>query len=171
MIAPLSSRPAPPETPRWTLLFATAAPVLLIGGWTLAASRRSAHFDSFRDTINALAGRAADDRWIMTCALHGLGACHVLTAFGLRSAPDEGRRVLGFGGCCTSCVASLPLPASPLGSATGHLRRAPDEDGESRAIYSSRAKQYRVPPRSTGATYSSFSTTRNGTASAKPGPS
>ena len=34
---------------------ATAAPVALIGGWTLAATRQPEAYDATRDTISALA--------------------------------------------------------------------------------------------------------------------
>jgi hypothetical protein len=63
----------------WALLSSTAAPVLLIGGWTLAATRQPAGFDSTRDTISALAALDARDRWIMTVALAGVGVAHLAT--------------------------------------------------------------------------------------------
>jgi hypothetical protein len=108
----------------WTPFSAAGAPVFLIGGWTLAAALQPRGFDSFKDTISALAGLGAQDRWLMTTALYALGVCHVLTAWGLRAAGIWGRRVLGFGGVCTLFVASLPLPSSPHGDASGHLRAA-----------------------------------------------
>ncbi|MDQ3154878.1 MAG: DUF998 domain-containing protein, partial [Actinomycetota bacterium] len=87
-----------PSVPRWAVVSAAAAPVLLIGGWTLAATRQPAGFDSAVDTISALAAYGAADRWIMTAGLAGLGACHVVTALGLRSAALPGRLVLATGG-------------------------------------------------------------------------
>ena len=78
------------RTPWWGLLSATAAPVLLIGGWTLAASRQQGGFDPVRRTISALAARDADDRWVMTTALVGLGLCHVTTALAVRRAANPG---------------------------------------------------------------------------------
>jgi len=43
----------------WGLVSVTAAPVLLIGGWTIAASRQPCAFDQVRDTVSALAGLGA----------------------------------------------------------------------------------------------------------------
>lgn len=105
------------RVPGWAVLSSTAAPVLLIGGWTLAASRQPA-FDSVAETISALAGRGATDRWLMTTALAGLGVCHLVTAAGLRPARTAGRAALGIGGAATVLVAAFPLPAD--GSSTAH---------------------------------------------------
>ncbi|MGB5017831.1 MAG: DUF998 domain-containing protein, partial [Candidatus Nanopelagicales bacterium] len=77
--------------PTRSLVSATLAPVLLIGGWTLAARLQPAGFDSSTDTISALAGLGATDRWVMTTALLGLGACHATTASGLKAAAPAGR--------------------------------------------------------------------------------
>jgi hypothetical membrane protein len=109
------------STPWWALLSATAAPVLLIGGWTLAARLQSGGFDSSAETISALARATADERWVMTSALVGLGACHVVTAVGLPAAAP-GRAVLALGGISTVLVAAFPLPDS--GSSTAHATAA-----------------------------------------------
>ncbi|MGV1037397.1 MAG: DUF998 domain-containing protein [Candidatus Nanopelagicales bacterium] len=101
---------------------ATLAPVLLIGGWTLAAQLQPAGFDSATDTISALAGLGATDRWVMTTALLGLGACHVTTASGLPAAAPAGRVLLAIGGIATMAVAALPLPA--VGSSAAHTTAA-----------------------------------------------
>ena len=105
--------------PRWAVWSSATAPVLLIGGWTVAQARQPAGFDPVRDTISALAGLGATDRWIMTSALAGVGACHVATALGLRAASAPGRVVLGAGGLATLLVAALPLPAGG-GPAVAH---------------------------------------------------
>jgi hypothetical membrane protein len=102
--------------PWWGLLSATAAPVLLIGGWTLAAAQQRVRFDPVVETISALSARGADDRWIMTAALAGLGVCHVVTAAALRPAAAAGRLVLAGGGIATILVAAFPLPADDSGS-------------------------------------------------------
>ena len=104
--------------PWWALVSSASAPVLLIGGWTLAASRQP-DFSSVRDTISALAARGATDRWLMTSALAGLGVCHLLTAAGLRDARSAGRAVLGLGGAATVLVAAFPLPAEGGSAAHG----------------------------------------------------
>ena len=115
---------APPRrTPWWGLASSLAAPVLLIGGWTWAASRQRGGFDPMVQTISALAARDADDRWLMTTALLGLGACHLTTAAALRGAARPGRLVLAVGGVATVLVAVLPLPAG-AGSSAAHTAAA-----------------------------------------------
>jgi hypothetical membrane protein len=99
-----------PTVPWWGLLSATAAPVLLIGGWTVAAAHQLGGFDPFVETISELARRSADDRWIMTDALAGLGISHVVTALALRPAAAAGRLVLAGGGIATVLVAAFPIP-------------------------------------------------------------
>jgi hypothetical membrane protein len=104
------------RVPWWGLVSSAAAPVLLIGGWTLAATRQPAAFNSSSDTISALAGLGATDRWVMTTALAGLGLCHITTALALRPLPRPGRLLLGAGGVATLLVAALPLPKGDGGS-------------------------------------------------------
>ncbi len=96
--------------PWWALASAGTAPVLLIGGWTLAQARQPPGYDPIRDTISALAARGAADRWVMTSALMGLDACHVVTAAGLRPARRAGRVLLAAGGLATVMVAVFPQP-------------------------------------------------------------
>ncbi|MGZ4590532.1 MAG: DUF998 domain-containing protein [Actinomycetes bacterium] len=108
------------RVPWWGLLSSTAAPVLLIGGWTVAAARQPRGFDPVVDTISALAAHGATDRWIMTAALAGLGVCHAVTSLALRPAAPVGRWVLAGGGLATALVAALPLPADGSGS-TAHV--------------------------------------------------
>jgi len=111
------------RTPWWGLVSATAAPVLLIGGWTVAAARQRGGFDPVVETISALAARGADGRWVMTTALAGLGLCHLTTALALRSAATPGRVVLGVGGAATVLVAAFPQPAGD-GSSAAHTAAA-----------------------------------------------
>jgi len=99
------------EVPWWTLASAGAAPFLLAGGWTLAAAQQSPGFNPIRDTISSLAAIGATDRWIMTSALAGLGACYAVTAVGLRPAGGAGRTLLLGGGLATILVAAFPQPA------------------------------------------------------------
>lgn len=106
-----------PRVPWWGLVSSAAAPVLLIGGWTLAASRQRDGFDPVVETISDLAAYGADDRWVMTAALAGLGICHLVTAAALRDAAPAGRVVLAAGGVATVLVAVFPLPADDSGSA------------------------------------------------------
>ena len=99
------------QTAWWGLLSSAAAPVLLIGGWTVAAALQPGEFDSVTMTISALAGRGATDRAVMTVALAGLGACHLLTASALHPVAVPGRVLLGLGGAATVLVSVFPLPA------------------------------------------------------------
>ncbi|MEV4511888.1 DUF998 domain-containing protein [Dactylosporangium sp. NPDC049525] len=104
---------------RWFAVVSSAtAPVLLIGGWILAAALQPAGFDSLRGTISALAGHNATDRWVMTVALLGVGVCHCVTALGLRPIATPARVMLAAGGIATVLVAAFPLPRS--GSSGAH---------------------------------------------------
>jgi hypothetical membrane protein len=102
----------------WTLVAAVTAPALLVGGWTLAASRQPAGYNPIRDTISALAAHGAIDRWIMTSALAAVGACYAITALGLPAARGPGRTLLITGGVATVLVAVFAQP--PRGHSTGH---------------------------------------------------
>jgi hypothetical protein len=99
------------RVPWWAVLSSAAAPVLLIGGWTVAAARQRAGFDPVAASISALAAVDADSRWVMTTALAGVGVCHLATASGLRPAAGPGRVLLALGGVGTLAVAAAPLPA------------------------------------------------------------
>ncbi|MGH4021278.1 MAG: DUF998 domain-containing protein [Pseudonocardiaceae bacterium] len=105
--------------PWWALLSASSAPVLLIGGWTLAAARQPGGFDPTTETISALAAHGATNRWIMTTGLAGLGVCHMVTALGLRPAAPAGRLLLAAGGVATVAVATFPQPDG--GSSPAHV--------------------------------------------------
>jgi len=99
------------DVPWWGAISSAAAPVLLIGGWTVAAGLQPRSFDPVADTISALAAKDATDRWVMTFALLGLGACYVMTALALRPAASPGRLILAIGGVATILVAANPEPA------------------------------------------------------------
>jgi hypothetical protein len=106
----------------WGLASATAAPVLLIGGWTAAAALQRGGFDQVAGTISALAARDADARWLMTAALAGTGACHLVTAAALPAA-TAGRLGLAAGGVGTLLVAVFPLPSGD-GTSAAHTAAA-----------------------------------------------
>ncbi|MDG6109514.1 DUF998 domain-containing protein [Dactylosporangium aurantiacum] len=104
---------------RWfAVVSAATAPVLLIGGWTVAAALQPAGFDPLRDTISALAGHGAAHRWVMTVALLGVGVCHCVTAAALRPLATPARVMLAAGGAATVLVAAFPLPRT--GSSGAH---------------------------------------------------
>lgn len=88
------------------------APVLLIGGWTIAALVEGPAYDPATQTISVLAARGAAGFWVMTGALLALGICHLLTALGLRAAALAGRVALGGGGVSALVVVLLPAPSS-----------------------------------------------------------
>lgn len=94
----------------WVLVSSATAPVSLIGGWSIAASRQPSGYDQVRDTISALAAHGATDSWIMTVALAVLGLCHAATAGGLTEAGIAARALLALGGAATMTVAALPQP-------------------------------------------------------------
>lgn len=92
------------------LASAVLAPIVAIGGWTVAQMRQPSSFDALRQTISALAAHGAADRWVMNAALFALGACHLVTALGLGTRGGIGRLLLGLGGIATVAVAALPQP-------------------------------------------------------------
>jgi len=102
--------------PWWGVVSSAAAPVLLAGGWTVAARLQPGSFNAVADTISALAAEGATDRWVMTAALAGVGACHVTTGLALRPAAPAGRFILMTGGVATILVAANPQPAGGGGS-------------------------------------------------------
>jgi hypothetical membrane protein len=102
--------------PWWGLVSSAVAPVLLVGGWTVAAGLQPRSFNAVTGTISALAAQGAADRWVMTVALAGVGACYVLTGLALRPAAAAGRLILMAGGVATVLVAANPEPAGGGGS-------------------------------------------------------
>jgi hypothetical membrane protein len=97
--------------PWWGLVSSAVAPVLLVGGWTLAAGLQPGSFNAVAGTISSLAAVGAADRWVMTLALAGVGACHVITGLALRPAAPAGRLMLMSGGAATMLVAAFPETA------------------------------------------------------------
>jgi hypothetical membrane protein len=109
------------RVPTWGLAASAAAPLLLVGGWTLAARLQHAGFDSTRESISALAGADASARWVMTVAILGAGICQVAIGIGLRPAAPAGRWLITTAGVCTWLVALNPLPTVPHRSPTHAL--------------------------------------------------
>ncbi len=99
----------------WGAISAVAAPVLLIGGWTVAAGLQP-RFDPVADTVSALAAIGATDRWVMNLVFVLVGACYILTALALRSAKTVGRMVLIAGAIAGMLVAANPEHAGGFGS-------------------------------------------------------
>ena len=97
--------------PWWGVVSSTAAPVLLVGGWTVAARLQPRSFNAVTSTISALAADGAADRWVMTLVLLAVGVCDVVTGLALRPAATPGRLILIAGGMAGVLVAANPEPA------------------------------------------------------------
>jgi len=104
------------SVPWWGLVSSAVAPVLLACGWAVAAGLQPGSFDAVSQTISALAADGAADRWVMTGALLGVGACYVLTGLALRPAAPAGRLILIAGGIACILVAANPEPTEGGGS-------------------------------------------------------
>lgn len=104
--------------PWWGLISSAAAPVLLSGGWTVAARLQPPSYDPVADTVSALAALGACDRWVMTLAFVAVAVCEFATGLALRPAGPLGRLILMAG-----AVAGVLVAASPEQSG-GSLRHA-----------------------------------------------
>ena len=93
--------------PWWGVVSSAAAPVLMVGGWTAAASLQP-RFDPVADTVSALAAPGAADRWVMTLTFVVVGVCYVVTAVALRPARTAGRLILIAGAVAGMLVAANP---------------------------------------------------------------
>ncbi len=83
------------------------APVVLAVGWLYACSLAPG-FDPVRQPVSDLTAANAPNRAVMTAALIVVGACHVVTASGLRPADPTGRWLLGAGGVSLVVLALIP---------------------------------------------------------------
>jgi hypothetical protein len=91
------------------MVASAAPPVLLAVGWTVAASIQTRPYDPVADTVSALAGTGATDRWLMTLAFALAGAGEIVTGLALRSARMAGRLILIVGGIAGIGVAGCPV--------------------------------------------------------------
>jgi hypothetical membrane protein len=103
------------DVPWWGVISAAAAPVLLIGGWTVAAGLQP-RFDPVSETVSDLAAIGATDRWVMSLAFVLVGACYVITALALRPARTAGRLILIGGAVAGMLVAANPEHPGGFGS-------------------------------------------------------
>jgi hypothetical protein len=94
--------------PWWGVILSAAAPVLMVGGWTIAAGLQPHSFDPVAQTVSVLAAPGAADRWVMTLTFLVVAACDFVTAVALRPARATGRLILMAG-----AVAGLLVAASP----------------------------------------------------------
>lgn len=115
------------DVPWWGIASSAVPPVALAAGWTIAASLQSRPYDPVADTVSALAGTGATDRWVMTLAFVLAGACEIVTGLALRPARMTGRMILVTGGVAGLLVAACPVhmgdgaPASHILSAVTGL--------------------------------------------------
>jgi hypothetical membrane protein len=98
------------DVPWWGVVSSVAAPVLMITGFTVAASVQP-RFDPVADTVSALAAPGATDRWVMTLTFLVVGICYVLTGLALRPAGGAGRLILVTGSLAGMLVAVNPISA------------------------------------------------------------
>ena len=101
--------------PWWGVISSAAAPVLLIGGWTVAAGLQP-RFDPMTGTVSALAAIGATDRWVMSLTFLLVGVCYIVTALALRPARTAGRLILTAGAVAGMMVAANPEHAGGFGS-------------------------------------------------------
>ena len=94
--------------PWWGVVSSAAAPVLLVGGWTLAAWLQPGSFNSVTRTVSSLAAVGAADRWVMTLVFVVVGACDIMIGLALKPAASPGRLVLVAGGIAGILVAVSP---------------------------------------------------------------
>jgi hypothetical protein len=95
--------------PWWGIVSSAVPPVLLAAGWTIGGSLQSQPYDPVADTVSALAGTGATDRWVMTLAFALAGACEIMTGLALRPARPAGRLILIAGGTAGILVAAYPV--------------------------------------------------------------
>ncbi|MFJ8865124.1 DUF998 domain-containing protein [Streptomyces sp. NPDC102473] len=100
------------SVPWWVLFSSVSAPILLVGGWAVSAELQGPAYDPASTTISVLAADGAAGYWVMTSALLALGACHLITACGLRPAAPPGRVALAGGGLSAILLALFPAPRS-----------------------------------------------------------
>jgi hypothetical protein len=94
--------------PWWGVVSSAAAPLLMAGGWTLAAGLQPQPYDPVAGTVSALAAVGAADRWVMTLTFLVVGACDVVTGLALRPAGARGRLILMAGGVAGMLIAANP---------------------------------------------------------------
>jgi phosphatidylinositol dimannoside acyltransferase len=107
------------DVPRWAVMSAGLAPVVLVCGWLVGDSLQPRTYSPIRDTVSVLAGLDGTDRWIMTWALLVICGCYVVTAIGLAGLGLPARLLLILAGMCSAGIAASPEP--PSGPTTAHL--------------------------------------------------
>ncbi len=96
--------------PWWGVGSSLLAPVILIGGWTLAADLQPVPFNAIQRSISALGAIGMPYRWVIAVTLIGVGVCHATTGIALRAAAESGRALLVIGGISSILIAVNPQP-------------------------------------------------------------
>jgi hypothetical membrane protein len=102
--------------PWWGVASSALAPVILIGGWTVAADLQPAPFNAVQRSISALGAVGMPYQWVIAIALLGVGVCHATTGIALRPAAEPGRALLVIGGISSILIAVNPQPQQGGGS-------------------------------------------------------
>ena len=102
------ARPAWRCVPRWGVLSAAAALVLLVGGCAVATALQPPSFNWLASTVSALTEPGVADRWVTIAAFAVTGACGIATALALRPAALAGRLILAAAGAAAVLVAANP---------------------------------------------------------------
>jgi hypothetical membrane protein len=95
--------------PWWGIVSSAVLPVLLAAGWTVAGALQALPYDPVADTVSALAGTGATDRWLMTLVFAVAGVCDIVTGLALRPAHTAGRLILMAGGIAGILVSAFPV--------------------------------------------------------------
>ncbi|MYS24106.1 Protein of unknown function [Streptomyces sp. DvalAA-14] len=95
----------------WALLSSAIAPLVLLAGYTTGAALEGHRYNPVRQTISVLAAGDNDGYWALTSTLIAVGACHLVTALGLRPAARAGRLCLAGGGLAAILLVLFPAPA------------------------------------------------------------
>jgi hypothetical membrane protein len=96
------------NVPWWGAVSSAMAPLLLVGGGTVATRLQPQTFDPVADTVSALAAVGAADRWVMTLTFLLVAVCDIITAAALRPAGVLGRLIL-----VTGAVAGILVALNP----------------------------------------------------------
>lgn len=96
----------------WAVVSSSSAPLLLITGWTTASVLAGSGYNPVTQTISVLAADGRSGYWVLTGTLIAQGACHLLTAWGLRAATLAGRLALAGGGVSALMLTLFPAPRS-----------------------------------------------------------
>jgi hypothetical membrane protein len=105
--------------PGWAVICAAMSPILLTGAYLVAGTLQPSSYDPIRQTISAMAGYTATDRWIMNGGILVVGGCYLLTAAGLTAVRTAARVLLAIAGLAGIGIAACPEPAS--GPSAKHL--------------------------------------------------